>query len=180
MLRDAIAAYVPQCEQEEQDRRVMLEYIDRFPDTILKRENEFAHITSSGFIVNSDASKVLFVHHDIYQVWAWTGGHADGEGDLFSVALREAREETGVVHVEALSTAIASLEILPVWGHWKRGRWVSSHQHLNLLRACLAYLRKCRNVVYCKEIRSALYEESISKRHNEERIFQDRRVIALT
>ena len=75
---------------------------------------------------------MLFAHHDIYQVWAWTGGHTDGEGDLLAVALREAREETGAVHVRALSTAIASLEILPVWGHWKRGRWVSSHQHLNV------------------------------------------------
>lgn len=132
MYRDEIASYVPRCEQEEGDKRVMLDYIDRFPATILTRENEYAHMTGSGFIVNADATKVLFVHHDIYKVWAWTGGHADGDGDLLSVALREAREETGVLHVRALSTAIASLDILPVWGHVKRGRWVSSHQHLNV------------------------------------------------
>lgn len=132
MYRDEIAAYVPRCEQEEGDKRVMLDYIDRFPATILTRENEYAHITSSGFIVNADATKVLFIHHDIYKVWAWTGGHADGDSDLLSVALREAREETGVVHVRPLCTAIASLDILPVWGHVKRGRWVSSHQHLNV------------------------------------------------
>lgn len=132
MFRDEIAAYVPRCEQEEADKLVMLEYIERFPDTILTRENKWAHMTSSGFIVNEDATKVLFANHDIYKVWAWTGGHADGDGDLLAVALREAREETGVVHVRPLSDEIASIDLLAVWGHWKRGKWVSSHQHLNV------------------------------------------------
>ena len=77
-------------------------------------------------------------HHNIYRVWAWTGGHADGEGDLLSVALREAREETGAVHVRPLSAEIASLDILPVWGHVKRGKYVCAHQHLNVSYLLLA------------------------------------------
>lgn len=132
MYLDEIAAYIPQCQQEQVDQALMLEYLRMFPHTILTRENKIAHITSSGFVVNSDCSKVLMAHHNIYKVWAWTGGHADGEPDLLSVALREAREETGAVHIRPLSPAIASLDILPVWGHVKRGKWVSSHQHLNV------------------------------------------------
>ena len=132
MYADDIRAYRPQDEQEETDKRIILEYVDRYPDTVLTRRNEYAHITSSGFVVNADASKVLMAHHNLYRVWAWTGGHADGDGDLLSVALREAREETGVEHIKPLSTAIASLDILPVWGHVKRGEWVPSHQHLNV------------------------------------------------
>ena len=132
MYADDIRAYRPQNEQEETDKRIILDYVDRYPDTVLTRQNEYAHITSSGFVVNADATKVLMAHHNIYKVWAWTGGHADGEGDLLSVALREAREETGVEHIRPLSPAIASLDILPVWGHVKRGKWVPSHQHLNV------------------------------------------------
>ena len=132
MYLDDIRDFVPQNQQEEADRAMMLEYVRLFPDTILTRDNRIAHITASGFIVNRDASKVLMAHHNIYKVWAWTGGHADGEGDLLSVALREAREETGVAHIAPLSAAIASLDILPVWGHVKRGAWVPSHQHLNV------------------------------------------------
>lgn len=113
MYVDEIRAYTPQNEQEAADQRLILEYIRLFPDNILTRDNEIAH-------------------HNIYRVWAWTGGHADGEGDLLSVALREAREETGVEHIRPLSPAIASLDILPVWGHVKRGKWVPSHQHLNV------------------------------------------------
>lgn len=132
MYRDAIANYVPRCPQEAADKAMMLEYIDRFPGTILTRENQWAHMTASGFILNADASKVLFVHHNIYKVWAWTGGHADGEADMLKVALKEAREETGALHIRPLRSEIASLELLAVWGHEKRGKWVPGHQHLNV------------------------------------------------
>lgn len=138
MYADEIRAYVPQSEQETIDQRIILEYIDQYPGTVLTRENEYAHITSSGFVVNADASKVLMAHHNIYRVWAWTGGHADGDGDLLAVALREAQEETGAAHIRPLGEDIASLDILPVWGHVKRGKYVASHQHLNVAYLLLA------------------------------------------
>ena len=132
MYADALRAYSPQNEQEDADRRMILEYIRRFPDNILTRDNAIAHMTSSGFVVNADASKVLMAHHNLYRVWAWTGGHADGEADLLAVALREAREETGAEHFRPLSAQIASVDIMPVWGHVKGGRYVCAHQHLNV------------------------------------------------
>ena len=138
MYWDEIAAYRPRSEQEEADQRQMLDYIRQFPDTILTRDNPIAHFSSSGSVVNADASRVLMAHHNLYRVWAWTGGHVDGEEDFLAVALREAREETGVTHIRPLSDAIASLEILPVWGHVKRGRYVPSHLHLNVSYLLLA------------------------------------------
>ena len=80
MYWDEIAAYRPRSEQEEADQRQMLDYIRQFPDTILTRDNPIAHFSSSGFVVNADASRVLMAHHNLYRVWAWTGGHADGDG----------------------------------------------------------------------------------------------------
>ena len=90
-------------------------------DNILTRENAFAHLTSSGFILNENKDKVLMIYHNLYNSWAWTGGHADGEDDLLEVAIKEAKEETGVVNIHPLSTQIMSLDILPVWGHMKKG-----------------------------------------------------------
>ena len=132
MYWDDIAAYVPQNEAEAGDKAMFLEYLRRFPDSLLSRDNKIAHLTASGFVVSADGAKVLMARHNLYRAWAWTGGHADGDPDLLSVALREAREETGAEHVQPLSPAIASLDILPVWGHVKRGAWVPSHQHLNV------------------------------------------------
>ena len=132
MLIEKIKSYVPKNRQEMQDKKVMLDYWKLFESQLLTRENEFAHFTSSAFVVNESKDKVLMVYHNIYNSWAWTGGHADGEADLFAVALNEAIEETGIEHISPLTEDIMSLEILPVVGHLKRGEYVSAHQHLNL------------------------------------------------
>lgn len=132
MFKKQIQSYVPMNEQEEQDQKVMLDYIQLFEQNILTRENQFAHLTSSGFILNESKDKVLMIYHNLYNSWAWTGGHADGEADLLAVAIKEAKEETGVVNIRPLSEEIMSLDILPVWGHMKKGKYVSSHQHLNV------------------------------------------------
>lgn len=132
MFPQDIAAFRPRTLAEAADKEQILNYVNRFPDTILTRENTLAHITASGFILSGDGEWVLMAHHDIYRVWAWTGGHADGEADLLSVALREAREETGAEQIRPLSEEMASVEILPVWGHWKRGVYVPAHLHLNV------------------------------------------------
>ena len=130
-LFEAIQSYKPINEQEERDKEVMLRYIQSCDD-YLERENEIAHFTTSIWTVNKERTKTLMAYHNIYDSWAWIGGHADGEEDLPSVALRELREETGVRHAALLTPEIFSLEILTVDGHIKRGRYVSSHLHLNI------------------------------------------------
>lgn len=132
MFKEQIKAYQPINEQEQQDQKVMLDYLEQFGHNILTRENEFAHLTSSGFVLNESLDKVLMVYHNLYRSWAWTGGHADGDANLLAVAIKEAQEETGIKHVKPLSQDIMSLDILPVWGHVKKGQYVSSHQHLNV------------------------------------------------
>src|SRR5699024_1093539 len=92
----AIENYNPINEQEMQDKKVILNYIKHFSNNVLLRDNEIAHITSSGFITNKSLDKVLLVHHNIRNVWSWTGGHADGDDDLLHVAIKEAKEETGI------------------------------------------------------------------------------------
>ena len=91
-----------------------------------------AHITASAWVVNKDRSKVLMVYHNIYNSWSWLGGHADGETDLLSVAVREVKEEAGISNVRPVSDEIFSLESLTVDGHVKKGKYVSSHLHLNV------------------------------------------------
>lgn len=122
--------FSPSCEQESEDLRMMLTYAGKFDD-ILFRSNEIAHFTSSSWIVNAKHTHILMIYHNIYDSWAWTGGHADGESDLLGIALREAQEETGITNLRPLSEDIFSVEILTVAGHIKRGKYVVPHLHLN-------------------------------------------------
>ena len=130
-LRAQIEAFAPYNEQEEADRRQMLADMDCFSD-LLTRENATAHFTASCWIVNPDRTKVLMAYHNLYQSWAWLGGHADGDRDLLAVAMREVTEETGLQRLELLHPGIFSLECLTVDGHEKRGQYVPSHIHMNV------------------------------------------------
>lgn len=136
-LREALERFEPCNEQEARDRQVMLWALDSQPSP-LTRDNPLAHFTASSWIVNPNFTRALMVHHNIYNTWAWTGGHNDGEEYPLAVALREAKEETGAELIEPVSEEIYSVEILPVPSHVKRGAFVSAHMHMNvtfLLRA---------------------------------------------
>ena len=50
---------------------------------------------------------------------------------MCKVAMREVSEETGVQNLNLLSDGIYSLEVLTVDGHVKKGKYVSSHLHMD-------------------------------------------------
>ena len=129
---DEIVRFSPKDGREERERAMMLELIAQYGDGILTRDNDFAHMTASSIIVSRDRKRTLMAFHKIYNSWAWTGGHADGESDFEAIARREAQEETGITDLVLLGNGPASIEILPVWAHVKRGKHVGSHLHLNV------------------------------------------------
>ena len=125
-----LRAFCPWNQQEAADRDALLALLEggRAP---YGREDP-AHWTDSAWVVSPDRRQVLLAYHTLYDSWSWLGGHADGDRDLLAAALREVREESGLEAVRPVSRDIYSLEILTVDGHEKRGRYVSSHLHLNL------------------------------------------------
>lgn len=132
-----LKAYKPLCEQEHMDKEQMLSFIERNNDYLL-RSNPLAHFTASSWIVNEDFTKVLLIYHNIYNSWSWTGGHADDDEDLLHVCLKEATEETGIKNFKVLSNGFFSIESLHVSGHIKKGKYVSSHIHLNVTYLLMA------------------------------------------
>lgn len=131
VLLQELKRFEPFNNQEAKDKEVILKFINTCND-IFTRKNEIAHFTASSWVVNKERTKVLMIYHNIYDSWAWTGGHADGEEDLLKVAINEVKEETGVSQVRPVQKDIFSIEILTVNGHIKRGKYVSSHLHINV------------------------------------------------
>ena len=129
---EMIVRFSPRDGREEREKAMILELAAQYGDGILSRESDFAHMTASSIIVSPDRKRTLMAFHKVYNSWAWTGGHADGESDFEAIARREAQEETGIMNLRRLGDGPASLEILPVWAHIKRGKHVGSHLHLNV------------------------------------------------
>jgi 8-oxo-dGTP pyrophosphatase MutT (NUDIX family) len=133
-----IRQFKPLTDSEKSDKQVILDYLSLIGDDILSRRSQLAHLTSSGFILNPSMTKTLMVHHNIYQTWAWTGGHADGDRDLLKIAIKEAKEEAGLKRISPLVGDMLSLDILTVKGHYKRGEYVSAHLHLSAAYVLIA------------------------------------------
>ena len=86
------------------------------------------HLTGSAWIVSADRTRTLLTHHHKLDKWLQLGGHADGDGDLLAVARREAREESGLANVRAVSAAIFDVD-----RHWIPARKTEpGHHHYDL------------------------------------------------
>ncbi len=79
----------------------MIRFIETHADCFL-RSCAPGHLTGSAWIVSRDLKRTLLTHHHKLDKWLQLGGHADGETDLLAVALREAREESGLTHLHVV------------------------------------------------------------------------------
>lgn len=77
------------------------------------------HVTASALVVDPPARRVLLRWHERIGRWMQVGGHGDpGEHDPWQVALREAREETGLEDLrpypDARSRVPVQIVVVPV------------------------------------------------------------------
>ena len=131
LVQEIIENYNPFNLQEEKDKISMLYFINHFDD-VLTRNNVIGHFSAAGFVVNKEKNKMLAVYHKISDGWTYPGGHADGEENLLSVALREVYEETGLKAI-VLKTEPFMISILPTEYHLKNNQFVSSHLHFDII-----------------------------------------------
>jgi len=88
------------------------------------------HVTASALIVHPAGRRVLLRWHQRQQAWLQVGGHGDpGESDPLAIALREAREETGLADVAPWpDTSLRHLVIVSV----PAGGAEPAHEHADL------------------------------------------------
>lgn len=88
------AAYPDEVAVTERIRQLVISRTDCFERTCRP-----GHITGSAWVLSADRTKCLLLHHRKLDRWLQPGGHADGQTDVAEVALREAREESGLQHL---------------------------------------------------------------------------------
>lgn len=109
MLTALLNDYCPSYEEIAIKER-MLAFIDQYDDCF-ERSLAIGHITGSAWLLNKDHNKVLLMHHAKHDSWFQLGGHCDGNHDVLSVAIREAQEESGILHIAPVVPSIFDIDI---------------------------------------------------------------------
>jgi 8-oxo-dGTP pyrophosphatase MutT (NUDIX family) len=112
-----LAAYAPFDTNEAEMRERMHQFVTG-NENCFDRMLPEGHITASCWIVNAlppgerQRSQALLTWHKRLNRWLQMGGHVESTDlTLIDAALREAREESGLVNVRALAVAIFDLDV---------------------------------------------------------------------
>jgi 8-oxo-dGTP pyrophosphatase MutT (NUDIX family) len=121
---------VPADAKERADVTEILAFLDRHPQPFDRAILE-GHLTGSAVVVSAAGDRVLLLHHRKLRRWLQPGGHAEpGEREGELVALREAREETGIEGLALHPSAPRPLDVdvhpIPARGD------EPAHRHLDL------------------------------------------------
>ncbi len=111
--RALIEAYLPRDEDQARFRREMLAFIDEHPCDAHLRTCAPGHLTASALVIDSTRTRALLTHHRKLNRWLQLGGHCDGDSNLPAVALREAREESGIAGL-VIDPRLFDLDIHPI------------------------------------------------------------------
>lgn len=104
--RDALRSLLAEYRDAHPDEAAIAGRIDRLAaehSDCFERTCRPGHLTASAWVVSADGARHLLLRHRKLGKWLQPGGHADGDGDLLSVARREVIEETGLSQVEPIA-----------------------------------------------------------------------------
>jgi 8-oxo-dGTP pyrophosphatase MutT (NUDIX family) len=129
-LVEQLRDHSPADEEEARDLLAISAFVARHADPFDRRIRE-GHLTASALVVAAEGDRVLLLHHRKLDRWLQPGGHADpGEAAGEAVALREAREETGLADLRLHAKAPRPLDV-DVHDIPARGDELA-HEHLDL------------------------------------------------
>jgi 8-oxo-dGTP pyrophosphatase MutT (NUDIX family) len=105
-----LAKYQISCSEDEDILREIQDFILK-NTTCFERSLSIGHVTGSAWVVDAAKAYTLLTHHRKLNKWLQLGGHADGDSDIYSVALREAQEESGLKSIIPISKDSFDIDI---------------------------------------------------------------------
>ncbi len=110
-LLQALERHAPADHEETEDAARIVAFVRAQPRPF-DRGIRAGHLTGSALVVAADGRRVLLLRHRKLQRWLQPGGHAEpGETRGEDVALREAREETGLTDLALHPAAPRPLDV---------------------------------------------------------------------
>ena len=135
-LWDNLRGHAPGDREEAADLDRILAFVREHAQPF-DRAIPAGHLTGSALVVARTGDKVLLLHHRKLDRWLQPGGHAEpGESSGEVVALREAREETGLEDLALHPAAPRPLDVDVHQIPERRGE--PAHEHLDLRYLVLA------------------------------------------
>lgn len=108
--RRLVIEFVPLSERDRASQADFASYYGDGHGPVL-RESGPDHLTASCVVLDASLQHTLLVFHRKGQFWVQPGGHVeDGDGSVVDAALRELREETGIVAAGATSPVVYDLD----------------------------------------------------------------------
>lgn len=139
-MLETLLAHKPDA-AEQQHFRDICNLIETHGDACFYRTHfNPGHMTGSGLLISADGNRVLMNHHKFLDLWICFGGHADGEKDMLSVALREVMEESGIADVEPVMDGILDVDVHAIPANAKKNE--PPHRHFDV-----RYLFRVKNAV---------------------------------
>ncbi len=128
-LEKALVRYAQQHPDNATQAERILHFIRSTPDCF-ERHHAEGHITGSAWLLNPEGTHALLTLHRKLGRWLQPGGHADGDADTLRVALREAREESGIVGIVPLDADIFDVDIHEIPARPAAGE--PAHRHYDI------------------------------------------------
>ncbi len=112
-LYEKLLQYSAWNEKEKEFRSETMKFIEENKNCF-ERSNLRGHVTGEAWVLNKEKTKILLTHHKTLDRWFQLGGHSDGDPITLNVALREAKEESGLENIVILSEDILDIDVHPI------------------------------------------------------------------
>lgn len=109
-LLSLLTTYNPADHDEQQHKQTIIDFITHNPDCF-ERSLKIGHTTASAWLLDKTGDHALLLHHKKLNRWLQLGGHCDGEHNVIAVAIKEAQEESGIINIKPVSSAIFDVDV---------------------------------------------------------------------